>query len=140
MTKRKVVPTFALAGLWVLAGYATAGQNPTDVQISLEGCKKEMKTYCKNVTLGEGRLLACFYAHEDKLSDRCVYTLYQASQKLQDQVAKLTYAAKACDADLDKYCADVAPGEGRLLSCLDKREKEVSASCKQAIKDTGLKK
>jgi hypothetical protein len=28
-------------------------------------CEPEIKAYCSQVTLGEGRLLACFYAHED---------------------------------------------------------------------------
>jgi hypothetical protein len=31
----------------------------------LEGCNKEFETYCKDVTPGEGRLLACLYAYED---------------------------------------------------------------------------
>jgi len=40
------------------------------VQGAAEGCKKEIETYCKGVTPGEGRILACLYAYEDKLSAR----------------------------------------------------------------------
>ncbi len=39
----------------------------------------DLETYCKNVTPGEQRILACLYAHEDKLSGRCVYALYNAT-------------------------------------------------------------
>ena len=36
----------------------------------MKACETEINTYCSQVTLGEGRLLACFYAHEDKISGR----------------------------------------------------------------------
>jgi len=33
-----------------------------------KGCDKELKEYCRSVTPGEGRVLACLYAFNDKLS------------------------------------------------------------------------
>ena len=42
-------------------------------------------------------------------------------------------------ADLEKYCESIAPGKGRLLDCLKKHDKQVSKRCKQAVKDVGLK-
>lgn len=36
----------------------------------------------------------------------------------------------ACKADLDKLCAGVEPGEGRLMKCLKEKESQVSAECK----------
>jgi hypothetical protein len=100
----------------------------------------ELDTYCKDVTPGNNRLLACIYAHEDKLSGRCEYALYDAAAQLEHAVASLSYAAAECDDDLEKYCANVDVGGGRLLACLDKNEKKVSGRCKQALKDVGLKK
>jgi len=47
------------------------------------GCKAEIEKYCANVTPGEGRMLACLYAHEDKLSGRCEFALYDASVRLE---------------------------------------------------------
>jgi len=47
------------------------------------GCKAELEKYCKNVTPGEGRVLACLYAYGDKLSGRCEYALYDASVQLE---------------------------------------------------------
>ena len=48
--------------------------------------------------------------------------------------------AKGCDKEIKTYCKDVTPGEGRLIQCIDKNDAKVSKRCKQALKDTGLKK
>ncbi|MGA7878697.1 MAG: cysteine rich repeat-containing protein [Desulfoferrobacter sp.] len=109
------------------------------VQTVKDGCKKELETYCKNVTPGEGRILACLYAYEDKLSGGCVYALYDASVQLERAVAAIAYLANECRDDLKEYCASVEVGEGRLLKCLEKHEAKVSARCKKAVKDVGLK-
>src|SRR5215510_15189670 len=91
-----------------------------------EGCKTELETYCKDVTPGEGRVLACLYAREDKLSGRCEYALYDASIQLDRAVNALSYFANECDTDLEKHCAAIAPGEGRIVACLKKNEKALS--------------
>ena len=91
-----------------------------------EGCTKELKVYCSNVTPGEGRVLACLYAHGDKLSGRCEYALYDAAVQLERAVAALTYVANECNADLDKYCANIRPGGGRLAECLERNEKKLT--------------
>jgi hypothetical protein len=102
------------------------------------GCKKEIETYCKNVTPGEGRLLACLYAHEDKLSGQCEYALYDASARLERAVAALNFAAQECEADITTLCKNVAAGEGRILECLEKNDAKVSKRCKGALKTTGI--
>jgi len=103
------------------------------------GCDKELKEYCKDVTPGEGRVLACLYARGDKLSGRCEYALYDAAAQLERAVQALSYVANECGDDLKANCAGIKPGEGRILQCLNKNETKVSKRCKQALKDTGLK-
>jgi hypothetical protein len=110
------------------------------VETFLEGCKTELDSYCKNVTPGDNRLLACIYAHEDKLSGRCEYALYDAAAQLERALTSLRYAVSECKDDLQKFCANVEVGEGRVLACLDRNDKAVSGRCKQALKDVGLKK
>jgi hypothetical protein len=110
------------------------------VQSVVTGCNKELTTYCKDVTPGEGRLLACLYAFEDKLSPSCEYALYDAAVQLERFVAAITYVANECRDDLRTYCAGVKPGEGRLLECMEKNKENLSERCRQAISDTGLKK
>ena len=110
------------------------------VQTVKEGCKTELETYCKAVTPGEGRVLACLYAYGDKLSGRCEYALYDASVQLERVVNALSYVANECRDDLKAYCSAVKPGEGRLLDCIEKNKAKISGRCTQAIQDVGLKK
>jgi hypothetical protein len=107
------------------------------VETVKNGCKTELESYCSKVTPGEGRVLACLYAHGDKLSGRCEFALYDAAVQLERAVAALTYVANECDADIEKYCAKVEMGEGRILECLKKNK--ISKRCTQAITDAGLK-
>lgn len=104
-----------------------------------EGCKEDIKTYCQKVTPGEARMLACLYAYGDKISGRCEYALYDASIQLTRKINAINYVANECHNDLQTYCSEIKPGEGRLLNCLEKNKSKVSARCKQAAKDVGLK-
>src|SRR5512139_65183 len=104
----------------VFSGTASAQQ--TLVESVVKGCDKELKTYCKDVTPGDGRGLACLYAYSDKLSGQCEYALYDAAVQLERAVAALAYVVNECSSDLKDHCASVAAGEGRLLQCLQKNE------------------
>ena len=110
------------------------------IETVANGCKTEIETYCKAVTPGEGRVLACLYAYQDKLSGQCEYALYDAAVRLERAVAALSYVANECEADLAANCAGVKAGEGRLLQCLEKNEAKVSSRCKGALKDVGMRK
>ena len=39
----------------------------------------------------------------------------------------------ACKADVEKLCAGVQPGNGRIAACLRENEAQVSPACKEAI-------
>ena len=121
----------------VFSGVASAQQALIDSVV--KGCDKELKTFCKDVTPGEGRGLACLYAFSDKLSAQCEYALYDAAAQLERAINALAYAANECRGDLEKFCSDIKPGQGRLLQCIEKNDAKVSNRCKQALKDTGVK-
>lgn len=106
----------------------------------VEGCQQELTTICKDVTPGDGRILACLYAFQDQVTPRCEYAVYDAMGQLDRTVSKISYAIGECRDDLKSQCADIKPGEGRLLDCLSKKEAKVSSRCNNALKDTGLKK
>ncbi|MBI3796625.1 MAG: hypothetical protein HY268_06605 [Deltaproteobacteria bacterium] len=134
---KKLLATGMTLGAFTL-GATNAGALENLVKTVTEGCKTELETYCKNVTPGEGRVLACLYAYEDKLSGRCDYALYDASVQLERVVNAISYVANECEADLKKYCADLSPGGGRLAACLKKNEQKLDERCQQAMKDIKL--
>jgi hypothetical protein len=133
-----MVWTVVIVMVLVFSGQVSAQQ--TLVDSVLKGCDKELKTYCKDVTPGEGRVLSCLYSYWDKLSDQCDNALYDAAAQLARAVSALSYVVNECRDDLKTYCSDIQPGEGRLLQCMDRNYAKVSKRCKQALKDTGLKK
>ena len=109
------------------------------VQTVADGCKPEIEIRCKDVSPGEGRILACLFAYQDKLSAKCEWALYDSAVRLERAVAALSYAVNECEADLTAYCADVKAGQGRLLQCIDQNDANVSQRCKDALKTVGLK-
>ncbi len=138
MGKIAIALSICCAVILCMGGLVFAAEKGV-VEVVTDGCQKELETYCKDVTPGEGRLLACLYTHEDKLSNRCEYALYDSAVQLQRAVAALTHLANECRADLKAYCSDIKPGEGRLMQCIDKNKEKISNSCKQAIKDVAEK-
>jgi hypothetical protein len=135
--RKRVILLAVVAMFFVSISSAWAAKNV--VEIVAVGCDKELTTYCSNVTPGEGRVLACLYAHSDKLSGQCEFALYDVAVQLERFVAALGYVANECDADMDKFCAEVAVGEGSILKCLDENASKISARCTQALKDFGAK-
>ena len=135
--RKKTITVVMVSLIFMLVSSAMASENI--VETVDKGCKKELTSYCKNVTPGEGRTLACLYAHSDKLTGQCEYALYDAAVQLERFVAALTYVANECDEDIDKFCANVAIGEGRILKCLDENANKISERCTQALKDVGAK-
>ena len=105
------------------------------VEHVLENCGAEIESYCSQVTLGEGRLMACFYAHEDKLTVGCVHALYDAAVALEQAINALVYVATNCETDIDTYCAEVEVGEGRILNCLSASRESISEQCSTVLSE-----
>ena len=129
------IRTTIFFALFMLLGASGSVLAEDIVSTVATGCETEIQNYCSQVTAGEGRLLACFYAHEDKLSGQCQYALYSASAQLEHAVSALNYVAGQCQNDIESICAGVEAGEGRILECLEANAESVSAACKQAVKD-----
>ena len=131
--------TITLTLMLALGAAAPLGAAEGLVETVAKGCETEITTYCQDVTPGEGRILACLYAHGDKLSGKCEYALYDAAARLERAVAAMTYLAGECQKDLEAYCGDVQAGQGRLLKCLEANEDKLSDRCRGAFQDVGMK-
>ena len=136
--KKLMILFLAVSTLFLMTGSIVLAEQGV-IETIANGCKSELEKYCQTVTPGDGRVLACLYAHGDKLSGQCEYALYDAAVQLERAVAALSYVVNECADDIDMLCSAVSAGEGRLLNCLNKNEKKVSARCNQALKDVDLK-
>jgi hypothetical protein len=59
--RKRVVLLAAVAMFFVSISAVWAADNI--IETVAKGCEKELTSYCKDVTPGEGRILACLYAH-----------------------------------------------------------------------------
>ena len=136
----KTTVMLSLLGLAVLGTNGALAQDPEEdpIQNAIDACTPEIEAYCSQVTPGDGRLLACFYAHEDKLSGRCGWALYEGAARLEQFATDITHLANQCWDDLIEHCGEVEMGEGRVASCLLENKADVSQGCSQAIDDVGL--
>jgi hypothetical protein len=96
-------------------------------------CGEDIKKYCSTVTPGEGRMLHCVQAHEDKISPACEYDLSEVALQVQTTAESLKEAMTACRGDIDKLCAKTQPGQGRIAACLAANRTSVSKSCVAAV-------
>lgn len=135
--RKMIIFCFAISMTFVCTLSVSAEENL--VESVLSGCKTELDTYCKDVTPGDSRILACLYSRSDKLSGKCEYALYDAAVQLERAIAALSFLVNECADDLNTFCKGVEAGEGRLLTCLDNNAKDVSARCKDAIAEVGSK-
>ena len=128
-----IVATFAFASSAALA-------QETLLEYVVEACETDLVEFCDQVTPGEGRLLYCVAAHEDKISSECAFALYDAAMVLQELVNAIAYVAESCDSDIETYCAETPMGEGRILTCLAERGDELSESCRMSIDEMVVEK
>jgi Cysteine rich repeat len=98
-----------------------------------EACQTELGAHCSQVIPGQSRLLACLYAHGDKLSSQCETALYQAASVLDRAISTVAYLADQCRTDIDTKCASVSPGQGRIAQCLGDHKDSLSQPCTQAF-------
>ena len=98
-----------------------------------EACGDELQNYCSQVTPGNGRLFACFYAHEDKLSEACDAAIVDVADQLDMFFEVIRYATQQCSDDIAKHCQDVEFGGGRMYSCLKGSSDKLSDSCAEVI-------
>ena len=134
MTMKSNMSVALIAVAFVAGPLATAEETLVDYLVA--ACESDIENYCSQVTPGNGRLLHCMAAHEDKISGQCEYALYQAATVLEQLAAAMVYVAEQCRTEIETICSDVVLGEGKLPACLAEHDADVSDGCKKAIADT----
>jgi Cysteine rich repeat len=96
-------------------------------------CNDDLKKYCSTVTPGEGRLLLCIEAHEDKISAKCDFALFQAERNLDRALDRVEQIADACWNDIEKRCSQLPEGGGRIAVCLLSNKTSLTPACQTEI-------
>lgn len=124
-----------LSVMLMMAGLSVAQAHAQESIVSEVNtkCANELQTYCKGVSLGEGRVAACLYAYEDKLSTQCAVAVYKGVEDFFTANANLRVYAKQCSSDLLQYCSKVPAGEGRLYECIKKNKATLTDTCRAAL-------
>ena len=87
-----------------------------------EACADDVRSYCADVTAGQGRVLRCLAQNQGNLTPACQAVVQSAREKLAE-------FKKACGADAKRFCKGIPQGQGRVLACLKSKEAELSPAC-----------
>ncbi len=117
-------------GLLAAGWLAVAGPGTANAQTLHEACETSILHFCDTVTPGNGRIMACLYAHEDKVSGACDDVTNDVSTILDSVFAKINDVLSECTPDIEKLCSDAKFGEGRMLTCLSENSASLSEGCK----------
>jgi hypothetical protein len=93
-------------------------------------CKADAQKFCADVKPGGGRIVQCMKQHESELSDGCKQNLAAMKEKGKER-AEAIHAA--CKDDDQKFCADVKPGDGRKIQCLESHRTQLSPACQSGL-------
>jgi hypothetical protein len=96
-------------------------------------CSDDLKKYCSTVTPGEGRLILCMQAHEDKVSEKCDFAIFEASRKINRALDRIDRAAEICWSDIEKHCSNIPEGGGRIIQCLAGQKTSLTPACQTEV-------
>lgn len=102
-------------------------------QSVFEACSNEIMSNCVTVLPGDGRLYACIYAHEEKLSDACDEAVADVADQLDIFFEIVRYAKQECRVDIEKFCSKVKVGGGKIYSCLKSNSGDLTKDCGEVM-------
>jgi outer membrane protein OmpA-like peptidoglycan-associated protein len=133
--------SFVLAAAVMLAAQSapaqTVGYAEAIDQLG-RNCGPDIAKFCKNESLGGGRVRQCLLRNQGSVSARCVQSINALTGLLQKRAQARASVMRVCDVDIKRRCSGVEVGDGNLLECFYKTKEHVSAPCRQAIADAGF--
>ncbi len=97
-----------------------AAQDTAEVPFS---CRNDVTSLCAAAGRGAEPVLACLNARLDEVSDTCRIVL--AADERGDRPD-----FGACNGEVELYCSDVEPGDGRISACLVENKALLNARCR----------
>lgn len=92
-------------------------------------CRTEMASFCSSVTPGEGRLILCMQAHEDKISNQCGMSLFETTRNIEQAANRVEKMANACWGDIQRLCTD----GGSIGQCVMANRASLSPPCQAVV-------
>lgn len=132
-----------LASAWMLAAAVSAqpaeppkadqppqASRPEPVETVRDACKDDIEKFCKEARPGIRGVMNCLAEHEAELADSCKPVYAGSREKMGKALTRQEKAQAACKDDIDKFCKDINPGQGRVAECLKGHQDELSESCR----------
>jgi len=142
----KSVSTLILAAVFVSSPVIAEGKKLAEkmaggaitLSVEVKTCDADTKKLCPGLPVNSQKSFMCLMAYEDKISKECKLGIAEAAMALENGMMAIDYSIKSCEADADKHCLNIEPGEGRIVSCLKKNESKLDKKCTKALKETGF--
>ena len=100
------------------------------VQQLRQACQDELRNFCSTVTPGEGRLMLCMQAHEDKIGRQCELALLETSRNIGKAVRRMENFAQVCWQDIQIHCSGAG---GSVVQCMADKRAQLSAPCQAMV-------
>ncbi len=121
------------AAILVVFSLTALFPDPAKSQSVFEACSDDIASQCSTVVPGHGRLNACLYAHEEKLSEACDEVTADVADQLDYFFENMRYVNQECRADLAEFCSEVELGEGRYYFCLKSNSEDLTEECGEVL-------
>ena len=130
--------TYSLRALFlsfvlVLTSLTPSSAEESIAEMVINDCKAELVNYCSKVTPGRGRIIACPYAHSNKLTEQCSLTIEVGVERLNMILSAVSHVVGQCHADLDEHCGEVEIGSGNMYQCMSAVREKLAPQCKAAF-------
>jgi hypothetical protein len=108
------------------------------INVFVRDCEKDISQHCAGLGQNATKVFMCLMAYEEQLTPACREGVLEAAMSIKVGSEAIDYSLSACEADVDGYCRDVMPGDGRVVGCIKANESKVSKACISALKETGI--
>lgn len=98
-------------------------------------CAKDFRALCANVQPGNGRVRDCIATHIDVLAPNCRAAIDRSglATTAGKQGQPVRSADWSCVRDAKLFCANVPPGPGRVLQCLQEHLVQLQPACQASL-------
>jgi hypothetical protein len=115
-----------LAAAWFSLAVVLALLAPAVTRSGDVPCAEELRSMCKGIEPGDGRVLSCLRARWGDLSQAC-------RDRLDRTASAAEYKILTCEPELFRFCSDVPAQRDATLACLAAHLDELAPACRTTV-------